>query len=73
MQKFVIMQLGIRGKLMQQQSPFVFMFPFMRNTMLRTARRVTYKLLTRILKDCRDDAKLVYTHLMIDNAHVSFS
>jgi hypothetical protein len=37
-----------------------------------TAATITYTLLTRILDGCRDDAKLVYSHLMKVNAQVSF-
>ena len=38
-----------------------------------TAGKVTHNLLTRILDGCRDDAKLVSSHLMKVNAEVSFS
>jgi hypothetical protein len=35
-----------------------------------TAGNFTHNLLTQILDDCRDDARLVYSQLMIANAEV---
>ena len=69
-----VIHLGKLGTLMTVQSSLDFIFPIIGSVVSGlTAGSVTYKLLTRILKGCRDDAKLVYSHLMIVNAHVSFS
>ena len=73
MTTFVITQLGTLGKLMTTQSGLDFIWPIRGSVVSGlTARTVIYNLLTRILDGCRDDAKLVYSHLMIANAQVSF-
>jgi uncharacterized protein (DUF697 family) len=74
MRTFVIIQMGKLGAIMAVQSAFDFIFPIIGSAVSGlTAGTVTYKLLTRILNGCRDDAKLVYSHLMKVNAEVSFS
>jgi hypothetical protein len=74
MQRFVVIQLGKLRTLMTEQSAFgpipAFFGPVVCGL---TAGKVTHNLLNRILDDCRDDAKLVYSHLMKVNAEVSFS
>jgi len=74
MQKFVIIQLGKLRTLLAVQSIYDIIFPIIGSVVSGlTAGKVTHNLLTRILDGCRDDAKLVYSHLMIVNAQVSFS
>jgi len=73
MQTFVIIQLGKFGTLMAIESALDFIFPIIGSMVSGlTAGTVTYRLLTRILDGCRDDANLVYSHLMTVNAQVSF-
>jgi hypothetical protein len=73
MRRVVITLLGKLGKLMVIESVFDLMCPILGSVVSGlTAGAVTYKLLTRILDGCRDDGKLVYSHLMIANAKVSF-
>ena len=73
MRTFVITQLGKLGKLMVIESVFDFVCPILGSVVSGlTAGAVTYTLLTRMLDGCRDDAKLVYSHLMNANAQVSF-
>ena len=74
METFVIIQLGKLRTLMPVQSEFQFILHIIGSLVSGlTAGTVTFTLLTRILDGCRDDAKLVYSHLMIVNAEVSFS
>ena len=55
------------------ESAFDFVCPILGSVVSGlTAGAVTYNLLTRMLDGCRDDAKLVYSHLMNANAQVSF-
>ena len=73
MQTFVILQLGKLGTLMAIESALDFIFPVLGSIVSgATAFAVTRSLLTRILDGCRDDAKLVYSHLMKVKAQVSF-
>ena len=73
MQTFVITQVRKFGKLMAIESAFGRVWPiFGLVASGLTVGTVAYNLLTRILDGCRDDAKLVYSHLMIVNAQVSF-
>jgi uncharacterized protein (DUF697 family) len=74
MQTFVIIQMGKLGTILAVQSAFDFIFPIIGSVVSGlTAGGVTYKLLTRILNGCRNDAKHVYSHLMKVKAEVSFS
>ena len=74
MRKFVILQLGELVTLMAIESVLEMIFPLLGSLVSGlTAGEVTHNLLTRILDGCRDDAKLVYSHLMIVNAQKSFS
>jgi GTP-binding protein EngB required for normal cell division/uncharacterized protein (DUF697 family) len=69
---FVITQLGILGKLMVIESGFDLICPILGSVVSGlTAGTVTFTLLTRILNGCRDDAKLIYSHLKNVNAQVS--
>jgi hypothetical protein len=72
MQTFVILQLGKLGTLMAIKSALDCNFPIIGSMSGVADFPVTYSLLTRILDGCRDDAKLVYSHLMKVNAQVSF-
>ena len=73
MQTFVIQELRKLGTLMAIESALDWIFPIIGSIVSGgTAFAVTRSLLTRILDDCRDDAKLVYFHLMKVNAQVSF-
>jgi GTP-binding protein EngB required for normal cell division len=74
MEGFVIIQLGKLQTLMAVQNTLGVIPPFIGPVVSgSTAGKVTHNLLTRILDGCRDDAKLVYSHLMKVNAEVSFS
>jgi hypothetical protein len=65
MRRLVITLLGKLGKLMVIESVFDLMCPILGSVLSGlTAGTVTYKLLTRILDGCRDDGKLVYSHLI---------
>ena len=55
------------------ESGFDFICPILGSVVSGlTAGTVTFTLLTRILDGCRDDAKLIYSHLKKVNAQVSF-
>jgi hypothetical protein len=74
MEIFVIIQLGKLRALMAVQNTIDFTLSFIGPVVSGlTAGNVTHNLLTQILDDCRDDARLVYSHFMIVNAEVSFS
>ena len=65
MERFVIMQLGKLRTLMAVQNAIGLTLPFIGPVVSGlTAGKVTNDLLTQILDGCRDDAKLVYSHLM---------
>ena len=73
MRALVFTQLGKLGTLMVIQSGFDFIWPILGSLVSGfTAGGVTFHLLTRMLDGCRDDARLVYSHLMKVNAQVSF-
>ena len=62
---FVIMQLGKYGTLMAAESVLEMFLPFVGSIISSvTAAAVTYKYLDRTLQDAKDDAMLIYEHIM---------